>query len=272
MLQAQSQADKTGTGELIAGFQAGRYEVRFASTASEIAAAQSLRYKALFVENGGTVSQEMAYTGREADEWDAIAHHVIVLDNKQPASPVVGTLRLVSDERLPGNQCFYTEKAFDIRRLRQQYSKILELSRFCIDADGRSGSILMLIWKFTVQFIVARRFDIMIGCASFHGTDVNRHQAILSYLYQHNLAPEELQPVPVVDNHVAIEALLQHDADWDAAKHSVPTLLRGYLKVGAKISDCAIIDPVFNTTFVCIYVDAQHMLLDNHRLVRQQHG
>lgn len=270
-MHAQLQIDSIDTSELIAGFQAGRYEVRFACTENEIAAAQALRYKTLFLESGGTVSPEMAQSGREADELDAIAHHVIVLDNKQLNSPVVGTLRLVSSERLQQDQCFYTEKAFNINNLRDQYKKILELSRFCIDANGRSGSILMLIWKFTLQFIVARRFDVMIGCASFHGTDVNNHQAILSYLYRHNLAPADLQPQPIVAGHVAINSLLQ-DADWDDAKHSVPTLLRGYLKIGAKISDCAIIDPVFNTTFVCIYVDAEHMILDNHRLSRLQHG
>ncbi len=246
--------------------------MRFACTASEIAAAQRLRYKTLLLENGGEISAEMTRSGHDADELDSIAYHVIVLDNKQVGSTVVGTLRLVSSKRLPTSQCFYTEQAFALDCLRERYDKILELSRFCIDVNGRSGSILMLIWKFTLQFIIARRFDLMLGCASFHGTDVTRHHAILSYLYRHNLAPSDLQPAPIVDNHVTIKSLLRDNVDWNEAKQSVPTLLRGYLKVGAKISDCAIIDPVFNTTFVCIYVDAEHMILNNHRLTRQQHG
>jgi len=49
----------------------------------------------------------------------------------------------------------------------------------------------------------------------------------------------------------------------------VPTLLRGYLKIGARISDHAIIDPVFNTTFVAIYVDAAEMFGMNHALVNK---
>lgn len=269
---ARNATPAVDSSEFIVGFQAGRYEVRFACTESEIAAAQRLRCKTLFVENGGAISAEMSRSGRDADELDASAYHVIVLDKKQVDSPVVGTLRLVSSERLAGGQCFYTEQAFAINCLRERYGKILELSRFCIDANGRSGSILMLIWKFTLQFIIARHFDLMVGCASFHGTDVTRHQTILSYLYQHNLAPSDLQPAPIVDNHVTIKSLLRDNADWKEAKHSVPTLLRGYLKVGAKISDCAIIDPVFNTTFVCIYVDAEHMIVDNHRLARSQNG
>lgn len=259
-------------GDLAPGFQAGRYQVRFALTAEEITAAQRLRYRTLFLEHDGEISAEMARTGRDADELDEIAQHVIVLDSKPRDRPVVGTLRLVSDERLRQGQSFYTEQAFDVGSLRKRYARVLELSRFCIDDRGRSGSILMLIWKFTMQFIIARGFDVMIGCASFQGTDVNRHRAILSYLYRNNLAPVDLQAKPIVAQHVALKSLIDDNADWEEARHSVPTLLRGYLKIGAKISDCAIIDPVFNTTFVCIYVDARNMILNNHRLVRPQHG
>ena len=49
----------------------------------------------------------------------------------------------------------------------------------------------------------------------------------------------------------------------------VPTMLRGYLKIGARVSDHAIIDPVFNTTFVAIYVDAREMFGTSHALVNK---
>ena len=49
----------------------------------------------------------------------------------------------------------------------------------------------------------------------------------------------------------------------------VPTMLRGYLKIGARVSEHAIIDPVFNTTFVAIYVDANEMFGTNHALVNK---
>jgi len=46
-------------------------------------------------------------------------------------------------------------------------------------------------------------------------------------------------------------------------------MLRGYLKVGARVSDHAVIDPVFNTTFVVIYVDVKKMFQINHVLVNK---
>ncbi len=248
--------------------QAGRLEVRFAVTEEELQAAQELRYKTLYLESGGKPSAEMLALGREQDQWDDIGAHVVVFDNSKEGRPVVGTLRLVSNLSLSGAQRFYTEQAFDITCLRQRYKKMLELSRFCIDPSGRNGSILMLIWKFTLQYILAEKFELMLGCASFQGANVDQHKPILSYLYQNNLAPDELQSPPITESYVQISELLEEETAWDDAKRAVPTLLRGYLKVGAKITNTAIVDPIFNTVFVGIYVDAHDMVVQNHTLIR----
>jgi len=120
-----------------------------------------------------------------------------------------------------------------------------------------------------MQFIEQNHYQMMFGCASFKGTDYKQHTEILSYLYQHHLASKELMPVARQSvNSVAIEdfnVVLQEGEK----RGEVPTLLRGYLKIGAKISDHAIIDPVFNTTFVAIYVDAGEMFDTNHLLVNK---
>lgn len=244
---------------------AGHYEVRLANKPEEVKAAQRLRYQVLFEESGGEISEEMRSLGREEDEWDEIAYHVVVLDNKRD-DEVVGTLRLVSSSRLLEGQKFYTEKAFDLSSLRSHYPKLLELSRSCISPAGRGGAILMLIWKFTMEFIREHKYDVMLGCASFPGTDYQQHALILSYLYEKYLADEELMPQPIVDNKMAI-ADFKQKVEKKYKQGAVPTLLKGYLKIGAKISDHVIIDPVFNTTFVSIYVDAREMFQSDHVLV-----
>lgn len=127
----------------------------------------------------------------------------------------------------------------------------------------------MLIWKFTMQFIAENEYEVLFGCASFAGTDYLEHTEILSYLYHRHLASPELMPKPRVDvNSVAIQDF-QKKPGKGKARGQVPTLLRGYLKIGARISDHAIIDPVFNTTFVAIYVDAAEMFDSNHVLVNK---
>lgn len=255
--------------KLIAGsMSAGQYDVRLARSEAEIQAAQKLRYEVLFKESGGRITREMLNTEREEDEWDQIAYHVVVID-KRLEDKVVGTIRLVSNTALAKDQEFYTEHAFDLSGVLNAYDKVLELSRACVSPEGRGGAILMLLWKFTMQFVEQNNYDVLFGCASFKGTDHSEHTEILSYLYDKHLASDELMPKArsAVES-VDIKEFLETPGKGKE-RGKVPTMLRGYLKVGAKISDHAIIDPVFNTTFVAIYVDVKQMFNTNHALVNQ---
>lgn len=263
-----SQIFKQMTTRIAGSMSAGQYEVRLAKTLSEVEAAQSLRYKVLFKESGGRINREMLNTQREEDQWDDIAYHVIVIDRgKQNA--IVGTVRLVSGHAIKSGQDFYTEHAFDLSKLLAHYQNTLELSRACVSPEGRGGAILMLMWKFTMQFIEQNDCDVLFGCASFSGTDYHQHTEILSYLYNEHLADPKLMPVPRSEvKSVRIKGF-QVPPQKGKNRGQVPTLLRGYLKIGARISDYAIIDPVFNTTFVAIYVDTKQMFNTNHVLVNK---
>ena len=250
---------------------AGNYEVAFARSTAEIEASQALRYRVLFKEGKGSVTPEMEALGREVDQWDEFAYHVIVTDTKK--NMVVGSIRLVSTEKLPRGQKTYTEQYFDLSGLREHFQHPLELSRACVSSGKRDGVVLLLIWKFTMQFINDSGFDVMFGCASFNSTEYQRHAPILHYLKEHNLAPEGLMPRAIVDSHIKIDDIVfnknnEKNNDLFGERLKVPTMLRGYLKLGAKVSDAAIIDPNFNTTFLCIYVDAAEMRATDHVLVK----
>ena len=245
---------------------AGPYQVRFAQTLDEVRAAQALRYRVFYHEKQGNPTAEMIREKRDIDQWDENAFHIIVVDTRA-SDKIVGTLRLCLDSCLSPSQNFYTEETFDLSCLKNHFGSSLELSRFCIDPDGRGGAILMLIWKYAMSFIQDNEIQVMFGCASFSGADIVPHQPILNYLYDHHLAPEHLRPQPKVDDYIDLNALYEPNAIWEEAQKSIPTLLRGYLKLGAKISDAAIIDNAFNTVYVAIYVETHHMLNENPNLV-----
>ncbi|MBX2810127.1 MAG: GNAT family N-acetyltransferase [Cellvibrionaceae bacterium] len=247
---------------------AGHYTVRFAQTEVEVQAAQALRYQVFYQEKQGRPTASMMAVERDFDQWDDAGFHIIVLDTRAAVQPaVVGTLRLFFNESLAGGQGFYTEETFNLQKLHDVYRRSLELSRFCVDPKGRGGVILMLIWKFAMSFLQDNHIDVMFGCASFTGTKVDAHLPILHYLYEHHLAPAHLRPVPIVADYIDLNQIFEPNANWQEAQKSVPTLLRGYLKLGAKISDAAIIDRVFNTVYVAIYVETNHMLQQNPNLV-----
>lgn len=245
---------------------AGRYTVRFARTSAELAMAQQLRYEVLYKESGGQPSAKMQAKQREEDQWDDVGLHVIVFEHGKKSNgqnsigqtKVVGTVRLVP-KRLLNDKPLYTETSFNLERVFQKFDNALEISRFCIHPNGRAGSILMLIWKFALEYIYAKQFDVLIGCASFKGADIGKHRDILSYLYDHHLADASAQPIARSENAVPITNIYRPQSEWKQAQQSIPTLMRGYLKVGAKISDRAIIDPVFNTVFVCIYANTKDL-------------
>lgn len=112
------------------GITAGPYTVRFAQTLGEIHAAQALRYRIFYQEKCGQPNDEMRSLKRDVDEWDEGGFHIIVLDqSKDSQSQVVGTLRLFYSECLAQQQCFYTEKTFDLSRLKRHFDSLLELSR-----------------------------------------------------------------------------------------------------------------------------------------------
>lgn len=243
------------------------YEARLAITSAEVRAAQQLRHQSLYLEQGGHPDPRQTLAAADIDEWDERACHVIVICRSSPHS-IVGTLRLTPSESLYPQQRFYTEHAFDISPLRQSYSRLLELSRFCIAPDRRQGGILRLIWKYTSQLIIENRIDLLLGCASFPGTDPQRHGASLSYLYDTHLAPSALSPTPVVNNHCELADFCGTETNGRSPLRGLPTLLRGYIKLGAKVSRTAIIDPLFNTTFVCVYADTAALLEGDTPLFR----
>lgn len=251
---------------------AGHYEVAFARSKAEIESSQALRYRVLFREGNGKITDEMHKLKREVDAWDDYAYHVIVTDKRD--GNIVGSVRFVSTEKLPKGMKSYTEQYFDLNGIREHYKNPLELSRACISAGKRDGVVLLLIWKFAMQFINESGFDVMFGCASFSSTNYQIHAPILHYLNQNNLAPEELMPQPIVDSHVKVKDIpfdenSEENKQLFGKRLKVPTMLRGYLKLGAKVSDAAIIDPDFNTTFLCIYVDSENMRSIDHNLVKK---
>ena len=242
--------------------QAGPFQARLAHTAEEVLGAQKLRYQVMYLDSGGQPDPEKARLEADIDEWDERASHVVVVDQRSDTLKVVGTLRMTSRSALRPKQNFYTGKSFDLTKLCKHYSNMMEVGRFCVDPSSRSGVVLGLIWKFAAQYLVDQKVDVMFGCASFPGADIEQHRDSLIALHKHSLAPPELR-VPAVVPHHNIGELEEQDSEGEQARRRMPPLVRGYLSIGAKINDCAIVDPVFNTTFVCIYVDVEGMMRSN---------
>lgn len=238
------------------GLRAGALEVRLAEDEAEIAAGQALRYRVFYDERQAKPTPEMAALSRDFDAFDPIADHLLVVDHDRGtgAEAIVATYRLMRRDQAARAQGFYTAGEYDIACLEAQEGEILELGRSCVHADYRSKHVIDLLWRGIAAYVFRHDVQLMFGCASLPGTDVERLALPLSYLYHNHLAPEGLRPRALPALYTAMDRL---PADAINPRHgllSVPPLIKGYLRLGAHVGDGAVVDRQFNTTDVCVVV------------------
>jgi putative hemolysin len=230
--------------------------VRLAETAAEIDAAQALRYGIFYEEMGAHADAATAASRRDTDEFDAVADHLLVLDHDRGEGPagVVGTYRLIRREAAARIGRFYSEAEYDIAPLVDLPGQIMELGRSCVHDAYRTRAVLQLLWRGIAAYVFRNDVEIMFGCASLPGTDLDALAPQLTYLHANHLAPDGLRPRAIPDRFVEMRRLDPAAIDARGAALSLPPLVKGYLRLGGYVGEGAVIDPQFNTTDVCIVV------------------
>lgn len=231
-----------------------RVAVRLATNADEVRAAQRLRYNVFYEEYAAKPDAVMAQERRDADDFDDVADHLIVLDEslEGPGQRIVGTYRLIRKEAAEKYGRFYTSGEYDIAPLLDNWSSVLELGRSCVLADYRTRPVLQLLWEGIVGYAMDNDIDLLFGCASLCGTDTAALSKQLAYLHHYHLTPAGTCPRAVPGRYVDMNLHAKEDIDQRAQFAALPPLIKGYLRAGATIGDGAVIDEQFNTTDVCI--------------------
>lgn len=228
--------------------------VRLARSQDEIEAAQRLRYKVFYEEYKAKPTSEMAAVRRDIDAYDAVADHLIVIDHSiiSPDERIVGTYRLLRQEAAARHGCFYTSDEYDISPLLRSRSSLLELGRSCVLAEYRTRPVLQLLWQGITGYMLDHNIELMFGCASMHGTDLQSLAEPLSYLHHFHRETDDLCPRALEQRYVDMNLIPKDQIDQKSAFIALPPLIKGYLRLGATIGDGAVIDEQFNTTDVCI--------------------
>lgn len=235
--------------------------VRLARDATEIDAAQHLRYRVFYEEYAAKPSAEMQKTRRDFDAYDDITDHLVVVDESiaDPQQRIVGTYRLLRREAAEKFGKFYTSDEFNIEPLLQSGATLLELGRSCVLAEYRTRPVLQLLWQGITDYMLDHRIGLMFGCASFPGTDIDAMAAQLSYLRHFHLAPEGLRPRALDSRYVDMDIIPADQLDPKRVFASLPPLIKGYLRLGATIGDGAIVDTQWNSIDVCIVLPMQEV-------------
>jgi len=242
--------------ELILG-RLGSLEVRIATTLEELHQAQRLRFDVFYKEMSAIEGDEARETGRDADDYDAICDHLLVLDHSDMKSgkpAVVGTYRLLRQQIANRYQGFYTAAEFDIEPLIAANPDLnfLELGRSCVLKPYRDKRTVELMWQGIWNYVRRNRLDVMFGCASLEGIDPVQLALPLSFLHHYAASPEHWRVRALAERYVSMDMMPKEQINPKKALHELPPLIKGYLRLGAGFGDGAVIDPQFQTTDVLV--------------------
>jgi putative hemolysin len=238
--------------------RAGGLEVRLAASAVEIRAAQALRYR-VFFEEGGAASDPVSRASRlDVCRFDEVCDHVLAIDVAAPrgadgAPPVVGAYRLLRQDVAGRAFGFYSAGEFDVGALvaRHPHLSFLELGRSCVAQGYRSKRVIETLWRGVWAYALRHGVDVMFGCASLPGAEASAHAAALAALCARCGAEPEWSAPPVASARRA-EIAGVPAGDPRAALRALPPLVKGYLRLGAKVGRQAVIDESFGTTDIFI--------------------
>ncbi len=218
-------------------------QVVWARHLDDVRAAQRLRHD-VFVEEMGARPAQMAGApaGHDIDLFDEFCEHLLIRTapvNDEPGE-VVGTYRVLTPSAARRAGSFYSDTEFDLTRLRPLRDRMVELGRSCVHADHRSGGVILALWGALAQFMERNAMETVIGCASISMRDGGHCAASLwANLRETHLAAPDCQvrprvPLPVddLDQSLAVEP---------------PALIKGYLRMGAKVLGAPAWDPQFGT-------------------------
>ena len=212
------------------------FQITWASTPNEIKEAQRLRFKVFAEEMGANLAQNSE--GLDVDEFDAYCDHLLIRD--QETLKVVCTYRVLPPHKAQEIGRLYSDSEFDLTRLNHLRPKMVELGRSCVHADYRSGAVIMALWSGLAQYMQKHNYEIMLGCASIPMADGGHFAASL----YNSLSEEQMAPT---ENHAFPRLPLPLDKLNGGLDVEPPPLIKGYLKLGAKICSAPAWDPDFNT-------------------------
>ncbi|MDX2308601.1 MAG: GNAT family N-acyltransferase [Hyphomicrobium sp.] len=248
----------------------GDLEVRLARSRRDIREALRLRYQVFYEELNATPSSVAGFRRLDQDAYDAVCDHLLVVDTStepHPGEPwahrrrprVVGTYRILTGDAARKTKGFYSASEYDLAPLirRKSTHRFMEVGRSCVLKPYRNKRSVELLWHGIWTYVREKKLDVMIGCASFEGTDPAAHAMALSFLHHHASAPEDWACRALPHLHRTMNLMPKSAVDMKVALRAMPPLIKGYLRLGAFVGDGAVIDRQFGTTDVLIILPVE---------------
>ena len=224
------------------------YEVGLAHSQDDVREAQRLRYEVFKREYGARFIGSAA--GLDTDSFDPYCDHLIV--RSKGTGEVVGTYRVLLPEQAHHIGRYYSQSEFFMTRIERQIPNLVELGRSCVDPEHRNGAVIMLLWSAIFRYMRHHNRRHLVGCASVSMRDGGMQAASLWNRFRSESMVDSLLEAfpkhPLALSRIPVDTKVQE-----------PALIRGYLKIGAKVCGEPSWDPDFNTADFLLLMDLQSM-------------
>lgn len=229
-------------------------EVRLAENQYELEKALGLRYEVFNLEMGEGLAHSRQ-TRKDRDEYDFYCDHLIVIDKAQ-GEKIVGTYRILRREIAKQKIGFYSENEFNLQKIYTITDEMAEVGRSCVHHDYRDGSVISLLWAGLGKYMRDYHLRYLMGCGSVHSTDPILANKMYSFLKLKNgIISDELDVEPLYTHKLSGFHTNYIIEDERSLKKQIPPLLKGYLRLGAKMNSEPALDNAFGTMDFFIFFD-----------------
>lgn len=216
-----------------------KYRIRTVDNDEDFQKVLRLRYE-VFIKEGLAEERTIRL---DLDPLDFLCDHLVIED--VATQEIVGTYRLICSEF---SNRFYSEGEFRLDEFLRLPGIKLELGRACISKDHRRGIVISLLWQGIAEYARRVNASYLFGCASLWTTDVAEAADVLVWFRQNEYLLETIRVVPQKAYRLdQFQRTMLERLGGMNVEVKIPSLIRTYLKAGAKIVG----EPAYDVDFKC---------------------
>ncbi|MBI4489810.1 MAG: GNAT family N-acetyltransferase [Deltaproteobacteria bacterium] len=232
------------------------FEIKITRDRGEIQEAQKLRFEVFNLEMKKGL-QSSYPRGLDIDEYDPVCEHLIVQDLNK--GKIAGTYRLLIGSEARRHFGFYSEREFNLENVKKLKGELLELGRSCSHKDYRNVPLMLTMWGAIADYVKTHQVRYLFGCASLYTMYSREVSEFYSLLKERHYAPEEFRVDPLPEKSFPDLNDKVKTEDPRSLFSRLPSLIKGYLRVGALLCGPPALDLEFGATDLFLLLDVKKM-------------
>jgi putative hemolysin len=216
-----------------------KYTLLLSTDPTLVEEAQRLRYDVFTSEPGFELTSTT-----DADRFDEYCDHLLVREDT--TGELVGCYRMLPPPGAIAVGGLYTATEFDVSDLDPLRPSLVEMGRAVVREEHRNGAVVLLMWAGILAYLDRCGYDYVTGCVSVPiqgaADDVPGRQArgVRDYVLQRYRSQYTVRPYrPLVLDGATLDDIAPPQ------RVSLPPLMRGYLRLGARVCGDPAHDPDF---------------------------